>query len=386
MILIMAVNKLNFNFKIMKKHRTTIFILLILSIIAGAFIFSRTEGTFKRELKDFSIGDTSNVVKIFLVDKADNSILLERQDNGAWLVNGEYKVRKDMVDLLLATMKNLRVIAPVPRAAYNTVVGNLAARSTKVEIYQRKYLVDLLYRIRLFPRVKQTKVFYVGDITPDNIGTHMILENSDMPFVVYWPGFRGFVASRFSTSEKDWRDHGIFSEKYLNIESVEVFFPARPEQSYRVENNRDGFLDLIPHGKDFAVPFYDTLKMLSFITAFEDIRYEALIDDMDMIIVDSIISSQPLFVITLTNIHGNRQQAKTFRRQAVVYAEDPLGNPFGYDPDRMYALVNDEQDFVLVQYFSFDRIIKPVDFFLGTDPKNSDRRLDLIYTGRPDIE
>ena len=312
--------------------------------------------------------------------------MLEKQDDGTWLVNAKYKVRKDMVDLLLATMKNLRVIAPVPRAAYNTVVGNLAARSTKVEIYQRKYLIDLFYRIRLFPRVKQTKVFYVGDITPDNIGTHMILENSDMPFVVYWPGFRGFVASRFSTSEKDWRDHSIFSEKYLNIESVEVFFPGKPELSYRVINNREGFLDLIPYGKETPVQTYDTLKMLGFITAFEDIRYEALIDDMDMNIVDSIVSSQPMHMITLTDIHGNEHQAKTFRRQAVVFATDPFGNPYDYDTDRMYALVNDEQDFVLVQYFSFDRIIKPVDFFLRTDPKDTDRRLDMIYTGRPDMQ
>lgn len=347
----------------MKKNRLTIIILVILAVAAAAILFSRGSGTIKKELKDFAITDTSNVVKVFLSDKSDNNVLLERQGDGSWLVNGEFKARKDMVDLLLATARNLRVSAPVPRAAFNTVVTNLATRSTKVEIYQKQYLIDLFYRIRLFPRVKQTRVYYVGDVTPDNIGTHMILENSSMPFVVYWPGFRGFIASRFSTRLNDWRDHSIFSQKYLQIESVEVYFPAKPEQSYKVVNNREGFLDLYPYGSNTAVPGYDTLKMLGFITAFEDIRYEALIDDMEQRIVDSITSSVPQHIITLTDVNGNKKEAKTFRRQAVFYAEDIYGMPFDYDPDRMYAIINDGKDFVLVQYFTFNRIIRPLNFF-----------------------
>ncbi|MBE0664001.1 MAG: hypothetical protein IH597_16210 [Bacteroidales bacterium] len=349
----------------MKKHRTSIFILIILSVIAIIFVVSRTGGTFKQELQEFAISDTSNVVKIFLSDKSDNDILLERQANGRWLANGEYLVRKDMIDILLATMKNLRVAAPVPRAAYNTVVGNLAARSTKVEIYQRSYLIDLFYRIRLFPRVKQTRVYYVGDITPDNIGTHMLLENSSMPFVVYWPGFRGFIASRYTTRLNDWRDHSIFTQKYLQIASVEVFFPSIPEQSYKVVNNPDGFMDIVPYGQESPIHGYDTLKMLGFITAFEDIRYEALVDDMDMRIVDSITSSEPLHIITLSDVYGKKTQVKTFRRQATDMAVDLYGQQFDYDPDRMFALINNDEDFVLVQYFTFNRIVRPFRFFLN---------------------
>jgi len=347
----------------MKKHKITIIIFLVLAVSAAAIVLSRGTGTIKRELKDFAINDTSNVVKIFLSDKSDNNILLERQDDGTWLLNREFKARKDMIDLLLATTKNLRVAAPVPRAAFNAVVTNMATRSTKVEIYQRKYLINLFHRIRWFPRVKQTQVYYVGDVTPDNIGTHMILENSTMPFVVYWPGFRGFIASRYSTTLNDWRDHGIFNHKYLQIESVEVFFPDKPEQSYKVVNNKVGFLDLYPHGQHTAVTSYDTIKMLGFITAFEDIRFEAIIDDMDQRIVDSITSSVPQHIITLTDVNGNRVQAKTFSRQASFYVEDFYGIPLEHDPDRMFALINEGRDFVLVQYFTFNRIIRPLSFF-----------------------
>lgn len=349
----------------MKKHRITIVILIVLASIAAVFVYTQNEGTFRRDHTDFAIADTSNVVKIFLADKSDNRVILERQENGKWLVNDEYLVRRDMIDLLLATMKNLSVAAPVPRAAYNTAVTNLATQSTKVEVYQKKHLVDLFYRFRIFPRVLKTKVYYVGNVTPDNIGTHMIMENSDMPFVVYWPGFRGFVASRFSTNEKDWRDHGIFRKKYMQIQSVDVFFPDKPEQSYRAINTSEGLMDLVPHGQSDAVTSYDTLKMLGFITAFEDLRYEALIDDMDLQMIDSITSSKPQHIITLTDIDGNITQVKTFRRKATIYIEDLYGQAFDYDPDRMYALVNNDEDFVLVQYQTFSRIIRPLQFFLN---------------------
>lgn len=347
-----------------QKHKTTLLILAVLLVAALVFYFSRSGGTFNRELSDFAITDTSNVVKIFLSDKAGSNILLERQGDGRWLANDKYLVRKDMIDLLLATMKNLRVIAPVPKAAYNTVIGNMAARSTKVEIYQRKYLIDLFYRIRLFPRVQQTRVYYVGDVTPDNIGTHMLMENSDMPFILYWPGFRGFIASRYTTRLTDWRDHSIFNHKFLQINSVEVYFPGAPQMSYRVVNNQRGFMDLIPYGQNTPVPVYDTLKMLGFITAFEDIRFEALIDDMDQRVVDSIISSQPQQIITLTDNTGNQLKVKTFHRSASAYTKDASGMPAEYDTDRMYALINNDQDFVLVQHYTFNRIIRPWKFFL----------------------
>lgn len=350
-----------------QKHKITLIILAVLVVVAIVFYFSRSGGTFKRELSDFAITDTSNVVKIFLSDKASNNILLERQEDGRWLANGKYLVRKDMIDLLLATMKNIRVISPVPKAAYNTVIGNMAARSTKVEIYQRKYLIDLFYRIRLFPGIKQTRVYYVGDVTPDNIGTHMLMENSEMPFILYWPGFRGFIASRYTTRLTDWRDHSIFNHKFLQISSVEVFFPGAPEQSYRVDNNQKGFMDLFPYSQSAPVPIFDTLKMLGFITAFEDIRFEALIDDMDQRIVDSIVATQPQQIITLTDNIGNQLKVKTFKRRAAAYTADVSGMPTEYDTDRMYALINNDQDFVLVQHYTFNRIIRPLRFFLIGD-------------------
>ena len=43
---------------------------------------------------------------------------------------------------------------------------------------------------------------------------------------------------------------------------------------------------------------------------------------------------------------------------------DENGDPMPFDRDRMYALVNEGRDFVLVQFFTFDKITRPLGYFL----------------------
>lgn len=349
----------------MKKFRIVLMFALLFLVVVLLFVFNRPQGTLDRRESNFALSDTSNVVKIFIADKAGRTVLLERGNDDTWRVNGQFLARKDMTDLLLSTMKHLSVSAPVSRAAHNTVISNLASRSVKVEIYQREYFIDLFHRIRLFPSVNMTREFYIGDITPDNIGTYMIKEGASTPFIVHWPGFRGFVASRFSTLLDDWRDHGVFRFELPHISSIEVNFTEQPDQSYRVENKGRGQIEIIPLKTETSLPAYDTLQMLAFLTAFKDIRYEALLNDMPRRVIDSIINSSPIHTVTLTDIYGTDHTIKTFQRLAeiryIIDEGEPAYQPF--DIERMYALVNNGQDFVLIQHFVFGRILVPLSEF-----------------------
>ena len=61
-----------------------------------------------------------------------------------------------------------------------------------------------------------SKTYYVGGESKDMIGSYMLLENSNRAFVVYIPGFNGFLAPRFTidgtkVSSDLWRDRTIFS-------------------------------------------------------------------------------------------------------------------------------------------------------------------------------
>ena len=51
----------------MKKNRIFIIAVIVLALIAIALVLTNSKTTFKRELSDFAVDDTSNVTKILHV-------------------------------------------------------------------------------------------------------------------------------------------------------------------------------------------------------------------------------------------------------------------------------------------------------------------------------
>jgi len=144
-----------------------------------------------KAFSEFHIRDTASISKIFMVDKQNRSITLQRS-GATWKVMSEgqeFPARMDAVKLLLYTLHTMRVKMPVAISAQEEILRRMSGRSIKVEIYSPK---------------RHIKTFFVGGVTQDNLGTYMLLEGAEVPFVVEIPGFRGFIASRFSTDIMNW--------------------------------------------------------------------------------------------------------------------------------------------------------------------------------------
>ena len=60
---------------------------------------------------------------------------------------------------------------------------------------------------------------------------------------------------------------------------------------------------------------------------------------------------------------GNEFRAKTFYKSNSEGAFDPEGNVYPYDIDRLYGLVNEDRDFVILQYYVFDKVLRPLSYF-----------------------
>ena len=112
------------------------------------------------------------------------------------------------------------------------------------------------------------------------------------------------------------------------------------------------------------VPLFDTLKVMNFLASFRNINFEALLNDLEPHRKDSILAMTPYCIISLTDISRSTQSIKIYRKGAFPGEMDDLGTPAPYDLDRLYALVNDGKDFTLIQYFVFDKILRPKSFFL----------------------
>ncbi|MDP1621969.1 MAG: hypothetical protein Q8M08_06480 [Bacteroidales bacterium] len=348
----------------MKKNKTILVTFVLLGLMALILWLTQSTTTFKRSLSEFKLNDSSNVTRIFMSDKNNNTVTLSRKAPGKWMVNDKYPAQNQGIDLLLKTMVELEVSQPVAKAAHDNIVKELAVNAVKVEIYQQVYRIDLFGKIHWFPHEKLTKVYYVGGATQSNLGSFMLMQGSSVPFVVYLPGFRGFVSPRYSPIEKYWRDYNVFRKTIPEIASVRVEIPGTPEYSYEVRNNGNNKFNMISLVDGKEIKNYDTLRMLNFLSGFRNLNYEALLNDMDVARKDSILNSQPFIIITLTDTAGVSKSITTFHKQGPTGQTDPQGIPLPFDLDRLYATVNEGEDFTIIQYFTFDKVLRPKPFFM----------------------
>ena len=351
-----------------KNNRITIIIAALLVVIAGVLIWNnRYISTNRGEDSDFQVWDTASVTKIYLADRKERESLLERGPQG-WMLNNTYRAHPKQVQYLLTTLYKIRIKMPVSKASHDNIVKQLASQSTKVEIYQNVPRINLFNKIKLFYHEKRTKVFYVGDATMDSSGTFMLREGADKAYIVYIPSFRGFITTRFTANPDDWRDHTVFHENMADIQSVEIDFNEDPEGSFRIDNiGRHQYkLTRLCDNKDLP---YDTLKVINFMSSFGDLRFEALFTNtLPQERIDSITSSPYVHHVIVTDKDGNTKDMKTFKK-LVMYSVTDMGGEYGdVDRDRMYALIEDGKDFVLIQNYVFDKVLHDVRYFEAGHP------------------
>ncbi|HEY9115366.1 MAG TPA: hypothetical protein VIN10_11760, partial [Bacteroidales bacterium] len=213
----------------MKKNKIYLIVVILLVAVALTILVTYRYSTLDQRESDFGVRDTATVTRIFMADKQLNKVELLKTSRG-WLLNGKYPASSEMMEMLLGTLKSLKVKAPVSLASRDNVITRMAAIGIKVEVYQDDYRINLFDKIKLFKHEKLTKVFYVGDATQNNLGTYMLMEDASQPFIVFIPGFRGFLYTRFSTQADDWKSHVVFNEKLIDIEKVELNFIEEPEE------------------------------------------------------------------------------------------------------------------------------------------------------------
>ena len=349
----------------MRKNKPALFILLFLAIATVFLVSKNNSSTLKEKESGFAVADTSLVTKIFIADKQDHSVLLERKGK-KWLLNGKYTANPKMLELLLGTMYNIKVKAPVSNSSHNNVVNRMATIGIKVEVYEMGYRINLFDKIKLFEHERLSKVYYVGDATQDNRGSYMLMEGAERPYVVFLPSLRGFISTRFSPLEDAWKSHIVFKNKLIDIQSLSIIFGKEPESSFRVEvKDARGNYELTALQDNRKVTNYDTLKVLNLLTSFADLRYETRMNNIYKAEkIDSIIASPILYEISIDDRKQGKNTVKMFKRNTIPdNLIEGQGEFVPVDHDRFYALINDGEDFVLMQYFVFDKVLRPLSYY-----------------------
>ena len=338
-------------------------VLLLTAIASIVLITKNKKSTIDQE--GFYVQDVDSITKLFIVDKADQSVLVERQPDNTWLLDGEYDVNMSTLGIALKTLGNMRILYPVPHSMKANVIKTLSSGATKVEVYQRVFTINLFDKIKLFPKEKLTKVYYIGYETRNNRGTFVFLKGEETPYVVHDPSFRGFFGPRFSGSPLVWRSRNIFDHNFHAIQSIRLEIPEANEESFELLKQEDDVKIKKLSSGEFLGSF-DTLRVAQLLSSFVDLNLDEFVSAIPSLQIDSVFSRNPGFVLTLTDTAGNRKSMKTFLKLRGHYLNDEGEDPFAglFDVDRMYAVLN-EKDTVLIQYASFDNILHPLSYFMG---------------------
>lgn len=344
----------------MKKNRIAIILIIILGSLSFWFIQNNKNGTIKETLRDFAVADTASITKIFLADKSGNSITLERKKDRKWTVNGLYNARPDAIQTLLNTIQKIDIKEPVGKNAQNNVIKRLAAKAVKCEIYQNN---------------KLTKAYYVGTETPDLLGTYMILidlktmKPSEKAFVTYIPGFQGYLTTRYFVEERGWRDRTVFQYIPSDIKSVKVEAPSNPEYNYELSVNGNNDYQLKMLSANQFLKNIDTLAVKQYLSYFQQLNFESFEVDLKKPQIDSVLKSQPLNIVTVTDNSGKVNKVQFYARNNQRAIRNSDGELLPYDPERMDALLDNGKDFVMVQFYLFGKILPLPDYFQNAVPK-----------------
>jgi hypothetical protein len=337
-----------------KKIKIASLIAALLAILSFWIIRHNQSGTIAKELYDFAVADTASITKIYLVTTGGKQLTLEKEKSGEWKVNGKFQARSDAIKNLLVSIKELQVRTPVSKNALETVARKLATSSTKVEIYQGD---------------KLAKAYYVGNDTQDGLGTFMLLidtetgKNSSLPFVMFIPGFNGFLSIRYFADADLWRNKSVFAFYPDQISSLSVRYTHFPDSSFGISLSNTNTISLAD-SKGISVTDFDTLKVKQYLNYYSNIQYETLKNDLSAGLKDSVFGKGAVHIITLKDRAGKNHLVKTFSKPADPNSVDQVtGKPLTEDLERMFALINDEKDIAIVQYYVFGKLFPPISYF-----------------------
>tara|TARA_Y100000385_G_scaffold290520_1_gene364035 strand:- start:1485 stop:2477 length:993 start_codon:yes stop_codon:yes gene_type:complete len=322
------------------KNKNILYFIVILFLGTCIYMLSKQDNSIKRtDRRDFSVVDTSQVIKVTLSSKAPEIAILDRQNENSWTVNGKYKARKSGIFYLLQTLQRMEIAHPVPLSMRDNVIGNLAVKGIKVEVELKN---------------GKNKIFYVGGENKELTATFMMLKGALEPYAVHIPGFKGYLSGRFFTQEYLWRDKTVINYDNRNISNIKM-------QYYNVNQNDESFL-IKKTNKGYQLSDFETKEMIkhnakaleTYIASFRKLYAESFVTGT--LNTDSLIKTQPLFELTVTTIDDQSTAIKVFNKKAekTIYVD---GDITMQDPERMFAFVNNE-DWMVIQTNSFKKVMK----------------------------
>lgn len=338
------------------KNRSSLIVIVLLAILCAVSFYlykNKTSGsTIDKDARNFAVEDTASITKIFLADKNNHSITLQRTKNG-WITTNGYPARADAINLLLYTIKSLDVKSPVSKNSRKPVLNYMVGHAIKVQIYSDDDLI---------------KQYYVGNQNAENDGTFMLLtnlsndENYEDPYLMCIPGFNGYLSSRYFLNEDEWRERVSINYTPPQLKEIKVEFSEKPDSSFAIKLNSTTNFELHKLNGT-AIPFEEA-KMKQYLAYFQNISYEKLLTNVNKKLCDSVRNAIPFIKMSITDNQNKTRIFNYVRKYSTAELNVKYGHDYIYDPDRLFMRYDDDKEVALIQYYVFGKLLQTYEYFL----------------------
>ncbi len=230
--------------------------------------------------RDFKVTDINSVGKIFVTDKNNSKLELDRKGD-QWIMDGKYIADKQFMEYLLLTIQKVEVKNLVPKAAIPGVMKDIAVKGIKVELYNLQG--------------RKIKDYYIGSESQIGYANYMVLDGYNIPYAVGIPNFDGSVRERYWPLFKD----NVISRKILSfppnsIKYVQIDYPRNRNESFSLRVQSGQQYDIQPlnsttHHIDKPVKRNEAE---AFLFALEDVQAASVFTE-DKLPTDTLISDIP---------------------------------------------------------------------------------------------
>jgi hypothetical protein len=336
----------------MKRKTIIIFVSLVLVLGAYALLKKDNSRTIREELTDFAVENIEDIDKIRITKKdEEGTIILTKTSDNVWMINDQWEANYPNVEVLLETIRDIRVKHPVAEGAKNHVLNYMAVSGKKVEIFTNGNL---------------KKTYYFGTTTPNMLGTYAMLEGAKSPYVVHIPRFKGYVNTRYSYKVKEWRTRNVYTIESDEIGNVSVKWAGNPDLSFSINNSNDNPV-LNSESDKWAGREVNTNKVRSYLNHFEWITFTDFPHNVSQRQADSIRRLQHICEINVVDKDGASKKVTVYPKPVEKSTYTKLteaGIELDYEVDKFFAFIDDSNEILIIQDAVFSKIMKKYSDFL----------------------
>jgi hypothetical protein len=327
----------------MQKNLFYIIAFLLLLAVASVFFFSNSSGNLSLRSSNFSVENTDKIEEIRISGLNSQSIL--SRENEQWKINNTFLAKEQLIENLLLALNRLEIQYPVSKAERQQIASLLEKEGILVEIKKSSL---------------STISFYVSKPSMSE-KTYMMMTRSSEPYVVKIPGFKGQIAQLFVPDENFWRNKIVFNYLPQHISTIIVDYPLSNHKSFRIKNFNDGSFALLD-SENKPQQEFNVEKVARYFTYFQKIQFEDIVTDLLKEKADSVIQSIPYIQILVEDIKGGKNEIRIYKKSSDG-SIDAFGEKTEFDLNRAYAVLNNNNELLLIQYTIFDPLLKEFDYF-----------------------